>query len=146
MSDLDNFRKLGVSEEVLEALRAKGFEAPSPIQALTIPKLLEGAVDLIGQAQTGTGKTAAFGIPVIELCEGGGKKPQALILSPTRELSIQIAEELNSLKGKRKLRIAPFYGGQMIEIQLQRLRDGIDVVIGTPGRIMDLMERGKLDF
>ena len=146
MSDLDNFRALGVSEPVLKALRAKGFEAPTPIQVLTIPKLLEGRVDLIGQAQTGTGKTAAFGIPIIELTQPGREKPQALILSPTRELSIQIAEELNSLKGSGKLRIAPFYGGQAIEVQLQRLRDGVDVVIGTPGRIMDLMNRGKLDF
>ena len=146
MSDLDNFRILGVSEQTLEALRAKGFEAPSPIQELTIPKLISGECDLVGQAQTGTGKTAAFGIPIIELGEPGLRKPQALVLAPTRELSIQIAEELNSLKGKSELRIAPFYGGQAIEIQLQRLRDGVDVVIGTPGRVLDLMRRGKLDF
>ena len=146
MSDLEQFRSLGVSEEILEALRAKGFETPSPIQELTIPKLLSGENDLIGQAQTGTGKTAAFGIPIIQCCEPGWDKPQALILAPTRELSIQIAEELNSLKGRGRLRIAPFYGGQAIEIQLQKLREGIDVVIGTPGRLLDLMRRGKLDF
>ncbi|MDR0931766.1 MAG: DEAD/DEAH box helicase [Victivallales bacterium] len=146
MSDLDNFRTLGVTEATIKALRAKGFEAPSPIQELTIPKLLSGECDLIGQAQTGTGKTAAFGIPIIELCKANSPKPQALVLAPTRELSIQIAEELNSLKGESKLRIAPFYGGQAIEIQLSRLRDGIDVVIGTPGRILDLMRRKKLDF
>ncbi len=146
MSDLEQFRSLGVSEEILEALRAKGFETPSPIQALTIPKLLSGESDLIGQAQTGTGKTAAFGIPIIQCCKPGWDKPQALILAPTRELSIQIAEELNSLKGCGRLRIAPFYGGQAIEIQLQKLRDGVDVVIGTPGRLLDLMRRGKFDF
>jgi len=146
MSDLEQFRSLGVSEEILEALRVKGFETPSPIQELTIPKLLAGENDLIGQAQTGTGKTAAFGIPIIQRCEPGWDKPQALILAPTRELSIQIAEELNSLKGRSRLRIAPFYGGQAIEIQLQKLRDGIDVVIGTPGRLLDLMRRGKFDF
>ncbi len=146
MSDLDNFRKLGISEATLEALRRKGFEEPSPIQELTIPLLLAGEKDVIGQAQTGTGKTAAFGIPILEIVERGDGNPGALILSPTRELSIQIAEELNSLKGSRPLRIAAFYGGQNIEIQLQRLRDGIDIVIGTPGRIIDLIERGKLRF
>ncbi len=144
MSDLDNFRKLGISEITLEALRRKGFEEPSPIQEQTIPRLLAGDKDIIGQAQTGTGKTAAFGIPILEVVERGDGDPGALILSPTRELSIQIAEELNSLKGARPLRIAALYGGQNIEIQLQRLRDGIDIVIGTPGRVIDLIERGKL--
>ncbi|MGE4565661.1 MAG: DEAD/DEAH box helicase, partial [Victivallaceae bacterium] len=144
MSDLDNFRKLGISEITLEALRRKGFEEPSPIQEQTIPRLLAGEKDIIGQAQTGTGKTAAFGIPILETVERGDGSPGALILSPTRELSIQIAEELNSLKGTRPLRIAALYGGQNIEIQLQRLRDGIDIVIGTPGRVIDLIERGKL--
>ena len=146
MDHFDEFSKLGISESTLKALRDKGFESPTPIQILTIPKLLSGGRDLIGQAQTGTGKTAAFGIPLIERCRPGRKKPQALVLAPTRELSIQIAEELNSLKGESTLRIAPFYGGQAIKIQLQRLRDGIDVVIGTPGRVLDLMRRGALDL
>lgn len=147
MNDIQEFRKLGLSETMLNALLLKGFQTPSPIQELTIPKLLAGEKDLIGQAQTGTGKTAAFGIPIIEKAEEGAKKPQALILAPTRELSMQIAEELNSLKGKRKLRIASFYGGQPIEIQLQVLRQGnVDIIIGTPGRIIDLHERGELDF
>ncbi len=146
MSNLDSFRALGVSEETIKALAAKGFEQPSPIQAATIPKLLDGTFDVIGQAQTGTGKTAAFGIPIIELAVEKSPYPQALILAPTRELSIQIAEELNSMKGTRRLRIAPFYGGQAIEIQLQRLRDGVDIVIGTPGRVIDLIERGKLNL
>ncbi len=145
MSDLPEFQALGLSEQTLDALRVKGFEKPSAIQALTIPKLLTGERDLIGQAQTGTGKTAAFALPILELAERSGK-PQALILAPTRELSIQISDEINSLKGKRDLRIAPFYGGQNIEIQLQRLRSGIDVVVGTPGRIQDLMRRGELNF
>ncbi len=146
MNDLQAFRELGVSESILDALRAKGFEAPSPIQELAIPKLLDGSLDIIGQAQTGTGKTAAFGIPIIELCEPRSRKPEALVLAPTRELSIQIAEEMNSLKGKSALSIAPFYGGQAIEVQFARLRDGVDVVIGTPGRVLDLIHRGKLDF
>lgn len=111
MDNLEGFRALGISECILAALQKKGFENPSPIQQLTIPLLLKGEKDVVGQAQTGTGKTAAFGIPVIDTVHGGGKFPQALILSPTRELSIQIAEELNSLQGDSRLRIAPFYGG-----------------------------------
>ncbi len=147
MNDIQDFRALGLSEEMLSALELKGFKSPSPIQALTIPKLLSGSKDLIGQAQTGTGKTAAFGIPIIENAEEHCKRPQALILAPTRELSMQIAEEINSFKGCRKLRIASFYGGQNIEVQLQLLRQGnVDIIIGTPGRIIDLYERGKLDF
>ena len=147
MSDIQDFRSLGLSEEMLTALELKGFETPSPIQALTIPRLLSGDKDLIGQAQTGTGKTAAFGIPIIENAEEGCRHPQALILAPTRELSMQIAEEINSFKGGRRLRIASFYGGQNIEVQLKLLREGnMDIIIGTPGRIIDLYERGVLDF
>lgn len=146
MNNLESFRNLGVSECVIAALQKKGFESPSPIQELTIPLLLKGKKDVIGQAQTGTGKTAAFGIPIIDTISRGDGNPQALILSPTRELGIQIAEELNSLQGTARLRIAPFYGGQNILVQLDRLRDGIDIVIGTPGRVIDLMERKKLNF
>ena len=144
MNNLEKFRALGISKCVIAALQQKGFEEPSPIQELTIPLLLKGEKDVIGQAQTGTGKTAAFGIPIIDTITRGSGNPQALILSPTRELSIQIAEELNSLKGASPLRIAPFYGGQFIGVQLKKLEEGIDIVIGTPGRIIDLMERGKL--
>lgn len=144
MDNLEGFRALGISECILAALQKKGFENPSPIQQLTIPLLLKGEKDVVGQAQTGTGKTAAFGIPVIDTVHGGGKFPQALVLSPTRELSIQIAEELNSLQGDSRLRIAPFYGGQYIGVQLKKLQEGVDIVIGTPGRIIDLIERGKL--
>ena len=147
MSDIQDFKDLGLSEEMLAALALKGFQTPSQIQALTIPKLLSGDKDLIGQAQTGTGKTAAFGIPIIENAEDDCTKPQALILAPTRELTMQIAGELNSFKGGRNLRIASFYGGQGIEFQLKLLREGnVDIVIGTPGRIKDLYERKVLDF
>ena len=147
MSDIQDFKDLGLSEEMLAALALKGFQTPSQIQALTIPKLLSGDKDLIGQAQTGTGKTAAFGIPIIENAEDDCTKPQALILAPTRELSMQIAEEIHSFKGGRNLRIASFYGGQGIEFQLKLLREGnVDIVIGTPGRIKDLYERKVLDF
>ena len=141
------FRELGISESILSALAAKGFTEPTPIQKLTIPLLLSGEKDMIGQAQTGTGKTAAFGIPIIEtLHPGESGNPGALILTPTRELCIQVADELNSIEGESRLRIAPFYGGQYIGIQLGLLRGGVDVVVGTPGRIIDLIERGRLSL
>ena len=141
---LSQFRELGISEEILKALEAKGFETPTEIQKLTIPRLLTGEHDLIAQAQTGTGKTAAFGIPILDTVKPGSGKVQALILSPTRELCMQIAEEIDTLRSNSKLKIAPFYGGQNILVQLDKLKQGIDVAIGTPGRVMDLMRRGKL--
>ena len=141
---LSQFRELGISEEILKALEAKGFETPTEIQKLTIPRLLTGEHDLIAQAQTGTGKTAAFGIPILDTVKPGNGKVQALILSPTRELCMQIAEEIDTLRSNNKLKIAPFYGGQNILVQLDKLKQGIDVAIGTPGRVMDLMRRGKL--
>ena len=146
MKENSRFRLLGISERILDALDKKGFEEPTPIQELVIPLLMNGSGDVIGQAQTGTGKTAAFGIPIIESGRRSKDGPGALILAPTRELSMQIAEELNSLKGENPLRIAAFYGGQNIAVQLKLLSAGIDVVIGTPGRIIDLMERKKLHF
>lgn len=146
MTNLAKFRELGLSDATLDALAQKGFEEPSPIQAAAIPLLLSGEKDVIGQAQTGTGKTAAFGIPIIEILKPGQGHVQAIILSPTRELTIQIAEELNSLKGKSPLGVMPVYGGQAIEIQLRRLSQGVDIVVGTPGRILDLIKRRALDI
>ena len=146
MGDMEKFRVLGISDRILAALEKKGFEEPSPIQSATIPLLLSGEKDVIGQAQTGTGKTAAFGIPIIELLEPRKGCVQAVILAPTRELAIQIAEEMNSLRGDKGMDILPIYGGQSIEIQLSRLKRGVDVVVGTPGRVMDLMERRALDL
>ena len=143
MNDLPEFRELGVAEELIPALCAKNFQTPSAIQKLAIPLLLSGEKDLIGQALTGTGKTAAFGLPVIQTVEPGGV-PRALILAPTRELSIQISDELKSLCGGKPLKIAPFFGGQLITIQLDELKRGVDIAVGTPGRIMDLHRRGKL--
>ncbi|MDD3885389.1 MAG: DEAD/DEAH box helicase [Victivallaceae bacterium] len=143
---MNPFESLGLSPETAAAAAAKGFTTPTPIQELAIPELLNGACDLIGQAQTGTGKTAAFGLPIIERLEPGAAAPGALVLSPTRELAMQIAEELESLKGDKKLRIGVFYGGQPIGIQLRRLDDGVDVAVGTPGRVLDLVERGKLNL
>ncbi len=144
MNKLEEFKNLGLSENTIAALQKKGFEEPSPIQKQTIPILLEGKKDIIGQAQTGTGKTAAFGLPLIELLEEGADYVQAIILTPTRELAIQVSEEINSLKGSKRLSIAAVYGGQSIELQLKRLKRGVDIVVGTPGRIIDHLNRKTL--
>jgi ATP-dependent RNA helicase DeaD len=146
MSTLVKFRDLGLSEMMLNSLRKKGFEEPTPIQAKTIPFLLANKKDLIGKAQTGTGKTAAFGIPIIENIAPDSKKVQAIILAPTRELAIQVAEELSSFAEEQKTRIVAVYGGQPIERQISRLQRGVDIVVGTPGRILDHLERKTLDI
>lgn len=146
MSTLVKFRDLGLSEMMLNSLRKKGFEEPTPIQAKTIPFLLANKKDLIGKAQTGTGKTAAFGIPIIENIVPDSKKVQAIILAPTRELAIQVAEELSSFAEEQKTRIIAVYGGQPIERQISRLQRGVDIVVGTPGRILDHLERRTLDI
>ncbi len=146
MEKLQKFVELGLSDNILQALKKKGFEEPTPIQEKIIPLLMERDQDLVGQAQTGTGKTAAFGIPIIEKLKEKTRHIQMLILVPVRELAIQVAEELNSLKGKKKLQIIPVYGGQSIELQLKRLRKGVDVVVGTPGRILDHLRRGSLNL
>ena len=132
MENLEEFKKLGLSDKTIEALKAKGFEEPTEIQRLCIPLLLEENTEVIGQAQTGTGKTAAFALPIIETLDGGSKVPEALILCPTRELAIQVSEEIISLKGDKKIEVAPVYGGASMENQLRRLRKGVDVVVGTP--------------
>ena len=133
-----------LSKEVIKAVSDMGFEEFSPIQKSSIPLLLEGR-DVIGQAQTGTGKTAAFGIPIIEKVNPRINKVQALVLCPTRELSIQVSEEISNLsKYKKNIRVMPIYGGQPIERQLRGLKQGIQIVIGTPGRVMDHMRRGSL--
>ncbi|MBQ1610022.1 MAG: DEAD/DEAH box helicase, partial [Elusimicrobia bacterium] len=141
------FTELNLSPEILKAVTDMGFEETTPIQSLAIPKMIEG-VDLIGQAQTGTGKTAAFGIPILEKIVPKEKKVQALIMCPTRELAIQVAEELKSLsKYKKGINIVPVYGGQPIVRQMSALHKGAHIVIGTPGRIIDHIERQtiKLD-
>jgi len=141
------FRDLGLSEEILQAIEKKGFEEPSPIQALTIPILLKGDKNIIGQAQTGTGKTAAFGLPILDtLTSSNNKNVQALILAPTRELAVQVSDELISLKGEKRLSVAAIYGGQAMGEQLRRLRRGVDIVVGTPGRVQDHINRGSLDL
>ena len=140
MEKLEQFRELGLSEKTLKALAKKGYEQPTPIQALTIPALLNGSKDIIGQAQTGTGKTAAFSLPILENFEAT-KDIQAIVLTPTRELALQVAEEMNSLAHGKKIRITSVYGGQSIEFQIRQLKKGTDIIVGTPGRVIDLMER-----
>jgi len=141
---MENFRKLGISENNLLTLKEKGFKQPTEIQNLTIPILLEKNCDIVAQAQTGTGKTAAFGLPLIERIEGKGV--EALILAPTRELVLQVCEEINSLKGKNNISIIPIYGGQSIDVQFRKLKRGVSVVVGTPGRILDHLKRRTLDL
>lgn len=142
---LEEFQALGLSERTLEALAAKGFETPSPIQRLTIPVMLQNNNDVIAQAQTGTGKTAAFGLPIVEQLVPQKKTVQALILAPTRELAIQVNDEIQSFR-KGDLRVTPIYGGAAMNEQLRRLSSGVDIVVGTPGRILDHLRRGTLDL
>ncbi|AGB41075.1 DNA/RNA helicase, superfamily II [Halobacteroides halobius DSM 5150] len=140
------FTELNLSPEINKAVEDMGFEEATPIQSQAIPHLLTGK-DVIGQAQTGTGKTAAFGIPVLEKVDPNSKDVQALILCPTRELAIQVSEELGRLgKYKNKITTLPIYGGQSIGRQIKALKKGVQVVIGTPGRLMDHMRRGTLKF
>ncbi|MEA3304254.1 MAG: DEAD/DEAH box helicase [Patescibacteria group bacterium] len=141
---MEAFRKLGISEEVLAKLESKGFSQPSEIQEQCIPTLLQGTKDIIGQAQTGTGKTAAFGIPLIERIQAEGKHTKALVLAPTRELAIQVATEIESFQSKSKLKVMAIYGGQSMMTERRELKKGIDIVVGTPGRITDHLEKGLL--
>ena len=135
------FEDLQLDERILRAVTDMGFEAASPIQAQAIPTQLEG-MDIIGQAQTGTGKTAAFGIPLLQKIDPKKKKLQAIALCPTRELAIQVAEEVRKLaKYMHGVKVVPIYGGQDIVKQIRSLKDGTQIVIGTPGRVMDHMRR-----
>lgn len=135
MNQLEEFKALGLSDDILTAIAKKGFETPSAIQSLTIPHLLTTDKDIIAQAQTGTGKTAAFGLPIIQMLTSRRNIPQAIVLVPTRELALQVTQELISFN-THDLSIAPIYGGASMTEQLRRLKKGIDIVVGTPGRIM----------
>ncbi len=138
------FSDLPLCKELLKAIEEMGFEEPTPIQELAIPHLLSG-VDVVGQAQTGTGKTAAFGLPVLEHLDASSKKVQAIVLCPTRELAIQVSEELSRLsQRKRGVFVLPVYGGQPMERQLRALERGVNIVVGTPGRVMDHLDRKTL--
>jgi len=148
MSDtpIPTFSDLNLPAPVLKALKDVGYEAPSPIQAATIPLLLEGR-DVLGQAQTGTGKTAAFALPVLARIDTKQTTPQALVLAPTRELAIQVAEAFQTYATHMKnFHVLPIYGGQSYGPQLQALRRGVQVIVGTPGRVIDHIEKGSLDL
>lgn len=145
MKDNSLFGDIQLSKKVVSALTEMGFEEPSPIQSRTIPLVLSGS-DIIGQAQTGTGKTAAFGIPIVERL-GDSRQLQALVLTPTRELAIQVSEEIAKIGKFRRMKPLPIYGGQSIDRQIRALQFGVQVVIGTPGRLLDHIRRKtiKLD-
>ena len=141
-----SFTDLGLSDAVLKAVRDVGYEIPSAIQAATIPPLLAGR-DVVGLAQTGTGKTAAFALPILSRLDVSQKKPQALVLSPTRELALQVCEAFEQYAAHlRGVHVLPVYGGQAYGVQLSALRRGVHVVVGTPGRIMDHLAKGTLDL
>jgi len=146
MTDIEKFKKLGLSEEAIAAISKKGFEEPTPIQILTIPKMFNDNGNIIVQSQTGTGKTAAFGLPLIEMIDTKERNVQAIIITPTRELAIQVSEEINSLKGESGIQTIPVYGGQSIDQQLRRLKKGVHIVVGTPGRVIDHLKRKTLNL
>jgi ATP-dependent RNA helicase DeaD len=140
------FKELNLSEEIQKGIDDLGFEEATPIQAQSIPYILNGS-DIIGQAQTGTGKTCAFGIPAVDMLESDSESVQVLVLCPTRELAIQSSEEIKSVsKYKKGIRILPIYGGQPIERQIKALKNHPQIIIGTPGRVMDHMRRRTLKF
>ncbi|MDP5239536.1 DEAD/DEAH box helicase [Uliginosibacterium sp. 31-16] len=143
---VENFAALNLSAPLLQALSDVGYETPSPIQAACIPILL-GGNDILGEAQTGTGKTAAFALPLLERLEAGDRRPQILVLTPTRELAIQVAEAFQKYaRYLRDFTVLPIYGGQSMVVQLRQLSRGAQVIVGTPGRVMDHLERKSLDL
>ena len=141
-----SFKDLGLDEFVLKAVIAKGFEEPTPIQVLAIPRLLNGDANVIAKARTGTGKTAAYGLPLVQELQESREKPRALVLVPTRELALQVALEIESFKEGALPRITTVYGGASIVEQLRNLKKGCEIVVGTPGRVIDHLERGSLNL
>jgi superfamily II DNA/RNA helicase len=142
---LTTFNDLGVIPEIADALEIEGIIEPFPIQSLAVPIGLSGH-DIIGQARTGTGKTLAFGIPLLQRIEHGGKKPLALVIVPTRELAIQVTADLVVAGGKLGSRVLAVYGGRAYEPQIQALKEGVEAVVGTPGRLLDLLKQKYLDL
>ncbi|MEJ5992922.1 DEAD/DEAH box helicase [Pedobacter sp. Du54] len=144
---INPFSKLGISDDVVSAVKELGFENPTPIQEQSIPVLLEGNNDFVGLAQTGTGKTAAFGLPLLELIDFKVNKPQALILCPTRELCLQITNDIkNFSKNTPNAHVVAVYGGANIMQQLREIRNGVQIVVATPGRMLDIIGRKAIDF
>ncbi|MBS1532803.1 MAG: DEAD/DEAH box helicase [Bacteroidetes bacterium] len=141
------FIELGIRHEIVNAISDLGFENPTPIQEQSIPVLLSGSNDFVGLAQTGTGKTAAFGLPLLELLDFEANHPQALVLCPTRELCLQITNDLkNYAKNTRNVHVVAVYGGASISDQLHQIRRGVQIVVATPGRMLDIIGRGAIDF
>ena len=138
------FADLGLKSELLDNLSKLGFEHPTEIQEKAIPEVLGGSKDVLGIAQTGTGKTAAFGLPMLNMLDLKNKDIQGLVVAPTRELAIQITDELNRLKGKLRCSIATVYGGQSYDVQFRKLRDKPAIVVGTPGRLIDHLNRKSI--
>ncbi len=142
----EGFSRFGLRPELLSALEALGYETPSPIQKGAIPELLLGR-DLVGQARTGTGKTAAFGLPLLQRLDPEERRPQALVLTPTRELALQVADAISGYAAHLpQIRVLPVHGGADFRDQLQHLRRGVQVVVGTPGRVMDHIRQGSFDL
>ena len=139
---MKTFEQLGIASEILEAIQELGYDQPMPVQEEVIPLLLEGARDIIALAQTGTGKTAAFGLPIIQKIDAQNKAPQTLILCPTRELCLQISADLNDYsKYVNGVKVLPVYGGSSIDSQIRSLKRGVQVIVATPGRLIDLLNR-----
>jgi ATP-dependent RNA helicase DeaD len=140
---MSSFEELGLSPEILSAVKALGFDVPFPIQEAIIPLLWSGS-DVIGQAHTGTGKTAAFGLPILEIVDEKNLNIQALVLVPTRELAMQVADDITSYAKNTRKHALAIYGGQSIHVQIDALEDCPQIIVGTPGRILDHLERGSL--
>ena len=145
MSDTPTFADLGLDERLLDALDKLGFESPTPIQAEAIPPLLAGR-DVIGRARTGSGKTAAYGLPLLHRISESTGAVRALVLAPTRELALQVTDAIRDLARRLPVRVVTIYGGAPYEPQLRALARGVPIVVGTPGRVLDHMERGSLDL
>ena len=143
---MNSFNDFNLNPALLEAIEAKGFEEPSEIQALAIPLILSSDGHIVGKAQTGTGKTAAFSLPILDMIDPYVNKVQALVVVPTRELAIQVTEEINSLTGKLNIRAASVYGGQGYSEQIKHFKRGDQIIVGTPGRLVDHIQNGKLDL
>ncbi|MFA6499700.1 MAG: DEAD/DEAH box helicase [Desulfurivibrionaceae bacterium] len=144
---MTTFADLGIHPDIISALEALGFTAPTPVQEQIIPILLDKPVDIVGLAQTGTGKTAAFGIPLVQLCDPESRKTQVLVLCPTRELCMQVARDLNAFaKNLPTIRVCAVYGGASIDNQIRSLRQGAPIIVATPGRLHDLMRRQVIDL
>ena len=144
---MNPFIQLGIRHDIVNAISELGFENPTPIQEQSIPVLLTGSNDFVGLAQTGTGKTAAFGLPLLELLDFEENHPQALILCPTRELCLQITNDLkNYAKNMRNVNVVAVYGGASISDQLHQIRRGVQIVVATPGRMLDIINRGAINF